>query len=142
MLAPCQVRLEADKVINRAVGVIPTELYNGVVFLARSRVTQADRLQRAEAQCFLAPACHDLNWHTAFKHAAVVKAVDRRFLCRNKLFYERLVLLLVHRAVYIIRRALIVAGGEKRTVHIDALKRHDGCDGIVKVQSRAVAKLL
>ena len=133
------MRLEADKVINRAVGVIPPELNNCVVILARSRVTQADGLQRAEAQRLLAAARHDLNRHAAFKHSAVVKAVDGCLLCRDKLLYERLVLLLVHRAVYIISRALVVAGCEKRAVHVDALKRNDGGDGIVKVQSRTVA---
>jgi len=134
------VSLEADDVIKRSVGVIAPQLHNGVIFAPRARIAQADRLHRAIAQSILSAASHDLDRHAAFKNAAVVKAVDGRLLSGTKLANKCFVLRFVHRAVYIIRRALIIARCEKRTFHVNALKRYDRRDGIVKVQSLAAAQ--
>ena len=67
--------------------------------------------------------------------------MDGSFLRRGKLLYKGLILLLVHRAVYIICRTLIVARSEKRIVHINAFKRDYWCYGIVKMQAGAIAEL-
>ena len=60
--------------------------------------------------------------------------MHRRFPGRAQLAHERGIFLLRHRAVYIIRRPLVIARGKKGAVHIDALERHDRRDGIVKMQ--------
>ena len=132
--------LEADDVIQRSVSIIAPQLHNGVIFVPRARIAQADRLHRAVAQSILSAASHDLDRHAAFKNAAVVKAVDGRLLRRAKLADKCFVLGFVHRAVYIICRALIVARCEKRAFHLNTLKRYDRRDGIVKMQSLAAAQ--
>ena len=98
------------------------------------RIAQPDRLHRPVSQRIKAAARHDLDRHAAFKHAAVVEAVDRRFAGSRQLLPERGVFLLGHRAVYIIRRPLVVPGGTKRAFHINGIERYDRSNGVIKVQ--------
>ena len=91
-------------------------------------------LQGAVAQGVHAAPRHDLHGHTALKHAAVVKAVHLGLLRAHKLAHEGEVLVLIHGTVYIIRIPFVVAGGEEGAFHVHALERHDGGDGVVKMQ--------
>ena len=59
----------------------------------------------------------------------------------DKLGHEGEIFLLRHRAVYIIRRTLVVARSEERVIHVDALKRDYRGDGVVKVQIAVRAEL-
>ena len=60
--------------------------------------------------------------------------MHRRFLGGAQLLNEGGILRLIHGAVDVVRRALIIAAGEKGAVHIHALKRDNGRDGIIKMQ--------
>lgn len=71
----------------------------------------------------------------------ILKAVYARFLGGRERLPEGIVLLLRHRAVDVVRRTLVVARGEKRRIHVDALKRHERRGGIEKVQRVPVADL-
>ena len=77
-----------------------------------------------------------------FKDCTVVKAVDGRFLCVAQLLHESGVLRLIHGTVDVVGRALVVAAGEKGAVHVHALERDDGRDGIIKMQVELRAQAL
>ena len=68
--------------------------------------------------------------------------MHRRFLGGAQLLNEGGVLCLIHGAVDVVRRALIIAAGEKGTVHVHALERDDGRDGIIKMQVELRAQAL
>ena len=87
------------------------------------------------------PPRHDLDGHTALEDVLILKAVHRRFLGGGERLPESVVLLLRHGAVDVVRRALIVARGKKRRIHVDAFKRHERGGGVEKVQRVAVADL-
>ena len=141
LLGKAQMRLEADKVINAALRVVAPELDDGVGLLPRLRVAQAARLERTVAERVVPPARHDLDGHTALEDVLILKAVHRRFLGGGERLPESVVLLLRHGAVDVVRRTLVVARGEKRRIHVDALKRHERGGGVEKVQGVAVADL-
>ena len=66
--------------------------------------------------------------------AAVIKAVYLRFFSMGQLLDEGEVFVLIHRAVHIVCRPLVVARGEERGIHVHALKRHDWGNGIIEMQ--------
>jgi len=123
-------------------GVVAPELHDGIIIPPGARVAQADRLERAVAQRVLPAAGHDLDRHAALKDCTVVKAVDGRFLCAAQLLHESGVLRLIHGTVDVVGRALVVAAGEKGAVHVHALERDDGGNGIVKMQVELRAEAL
>ena len=133
--------LKADHVIYRAVGIVPPQLDDRVIFMSCARVDKSDRLQRPVAQSVHPAARHDLDRHAALKDPAVVKAVHLGLLSADKLGHEGEILLLRHRAVYIIRCALIIARCEECVIHIDALERDYRGDSVVKVQVAVRAEL-
>ena len=128
------MRLEADDVIDSAVGIVAPKLDDGIVFSPGARVYKPDGLQRAVAQGIHPAARHDLDRHAALEHSAVVKAVYLRFLRVGQLLDKGKVLVLIHRAVYIVCRSLVIARGEERGIHVHALKRHDRGDGVIEMQ--------
>ena len=93
------MRLKADKVVERTVGIVLPELHHGIGFAPRVRIAQSDRFHRPIAQRIKAASRHDLDRHAAFKYAAVVKAVNRRFAGGRQLLPERGVFLLGHWAL-------------------------------------------
>lgn len=68
--------------------------------------------------------------------------MHRRFLGGAQLLNEGGILRLIHGAVDVVRRALIIAAGEKGAVHVHALKRDDGRNGIIKMQVELRAQAL
>ena len=82
----------------------------------------------------MAPAGHDLHRHTALKNLTVLKAVDLRLLGGGQLLPESVILLLIHRAVYIIICALVIAGAHPRIIHIHTFGRHQRRRRIKKVE--------
>ena len=87
----------------------------GMRFLADSLVDKSDRLQRTEKKCILATSCHYLDRHTALEHLDIllllvfVKFLKLRLLCADERFPKSIVLLLIHRTVYIISVALVIS---------------------------------
>jgi len=140
------MRLEAHQVIHGALLVFLTQLHHCVRLLAHARIDQSHRLERPVAQRIVAAARHDLDRHAALKYRQIllgfaVKFLECRLLCRDKCPIKGVVLLARHGAIDIVCVSLIVAGGEKRNVHIDAFRIHDGRGSVEKVQS-AAAKLV
>ena len=64
----------------------------------------------------------------------ILKAVDGRLLRVPQSGDKGLVFLLVHGAVDVVRRTLVVAGAEPRLVHVDAVKGDEGRGRVVEVQ--------
>ena len=141
LLGKAQVRLEADKVIDAALRVVAPQLDDGIGLFPRLRVSQTARLEGAVAERIVSAARHDLDGHAALEDVFILKAVYARFLRGRERLPEGIVLLLRHRAVDVVRRPLVVARGEKRRIHVDALKRHERRGGIEKVQRVPVADL-
>ena len=135
------MRLESDQIINAALRIVAPQLNDGVRLLPRLRVAQAARLERAVAERIVPAARHDLNGHAALENVLILKAVHFRFLRRGQRLPEGFILLLAHRAVDVVRRALIVARGKKRRIHVDALKGHERGGGVEEVQRVPVTDL-
>ena len=66
LLAPFQIGLETNDIVQRAGGVFGAQLYVGPGAVAGARVPQAHRAQRAIAHGIRPAARHHLNRHTAF----------------------------------------------------------------------------
>ena len=126
--------LESHDVVERPVLVVLPQLNDGIALRACARIAQPDGLHRSESERVLASPRHDLHGHAALENAAVVKAVDGRLLCRRERLPERRILISRHRTVDIIRRAAVIARGEKSARHIDAVEGHDRRGRIVEMQ--------
>ena len=126
--------LEADNMVYGAVCIVPAKLHHGVAFTACTGIPEANRLQGAVAESVHTASRPDLNRHTAFKDTAVVKAVNLRLLGVYKLSDKAEILLLSHRAVYIIRSPLVVTGGKEGAVHVHTFQSDNRGHSIVKVQ--------
>ena len=68
LLRPFEMCLEAYQIIKGGSGVILTQLYYCICFLAITRVNEAYRLQRTEAHGVLASCSHFLDRHAGFKY--------------------------------------------------------------------------
>ena len=124
LLREFQMGLEAHQVIDAALGVVPPQLHHGVGPPACPGIVQTPGFQGAVQQRVMAPAGHDLHRHTSLEHHAVLKAVDLRLLGGGQFLPEGVIFLLIHGAVYIIVRALIIPGTHPGVFHIHALSRH------------------
>src|SRR5215204_1022436 len=96
LLAPLQARLEADDVVEAALGVVLPQLHDGVGNLAGSGVREADGLHGPETEgLFSAPG----------------DGLDRETALEVQVLLEGVVLLFGHRAVQVCSLTLAVAGG-------------------------------
>ena len=135
LLAPFQVRLEPDKVVERAGRILGTQLHSRPRAVAGARVAQADRAQRPEPDRICAARSHDLDRHTALVDGQIaVKVVERCALGGDERRVEALVLLLIKGAVQIVRLAAAIAGRGKNLVIVKAFGRHDGSHRVIKAE--------
>ena len=134
LLREFQMGLEAHQIVNGALGVVPPQLHHGVGPAARPGIVQPPGFQGAVQQRVMAPAGHDLHRHTSLEHHAVLKAVDLRLLGGGQFLPEGVIFLLIHGAVYIIVRALVVPGAHPGIVHVHALGGYQGCRRIKEVE--------
>ena len=153
LLAPLEVRLEADDVVERPLLVLGAELDVCPRAVAGVGVHQPHRAQRAEAHGVGSAGCHDLDGHTAlvdgdgigFFAVGVrvglgsllgpgVELVEGGTLGSGQRGVEGLVLCLIEGAVQVIGFAPVVAGGGKHLVVVEAFGGDDGGDGIVEMQ--------
>ena len=153
LLAPLQIRLEADDVVQRPLLVLGAELDVRPGAVAGVGVHQTHRAQRAEPHGVGTAGRHDLDGHTALVDrdgvglfavgirvgrgsllGTGVKIVERGALGRRQRCMERLVLGLVERTVQIVGLAPVVAGRGEDPVVVQALGRDDGGHSIVEMQ--------
>ena len=78
LLAPLQLRLEADQAEVVAGEVVLPQLHDGVRRAAGARIDQADRLHRAEPQRVAAAMRHHLDRQAPLEELLLVEVVDRR----------------------------------------------------------------
>ena len=124
LLREFQMGLEAHQIVDRPLGVVPPQLHHGVGPASRPGIVQPAGFHGAVQQGIMSPAGHDLHRHTALKHHIVLETVDLRLLCVGQLLPKGVVLFLIHRAVYIIIRSLVIPGSHPRIVHVHALGGH------------------
>ena len=147
LLGKGQMRLKSHEVVHSSLFVLLAELNDRVRLLAYALVDKSDGLERSEEKRVLAASCHYLDRHTALEHLDVllllvaVKLLEFCFFSGHKCLPESVVLLLIHRAVDVIRIALVVARGKESDVGVDALSRHDRCCCVKEVK-RAKAELV
>ena len=111
LLAPLQARLEADDVVEAALGVVLPELHDGVGDLTGSRVGEADGLHGPEAEGIFSPAGDGLDGETALEIEILLEVFYGAQLGGSQVLDEGVVLLFGHRAVQVCRLALAIAGG-------------------------------
>ena len=113
LLGEFQIRLKPDQVVRCARNVLLAQLQNGVRALS-VLIVQPHGLEHAEAQRIPAARRHDLDGHAPLEDLALFELVRHRTLGGNERVDERLVLLLIHRAVDVIALALAVTVGRER----------------------------
>ena len=136
LLTELKVGLEAYDIVQRAVGVVLTELHHGKWLYAGTLISKSHGLERAECQRHIPPLCHYLNWHTALEYSGRLEFLQRRSLGVHQLMHEGKIIFPRHRAVQIVAAAL-VAGSPEHLVNIQRIGPDYGSRGIVKVQSLA-----
>ena len=109
LLRKTQMRLEADEVVDAALGIVAPELHDGIRLVPGLGVLESAGLEGSKAERIVSAPRHDLNGHTALKNVLILKAVDGSLLRRGERVPEGVVLLRREGAVDVVRRALIVA---------------------------------
>ncbi len=134
LLAPLELGLEPHdgEVAGREV-VLP-ELHDREGPPPGARVHQAHRLHGTEPQRVTATAGDDLDGEAPFEEELVVEGVQLRALRGGEGAIERVVLLLVQRAVDVVVASLSVAGGTEGPRELDGLRVHHRAHGIVEVE--------
>ncbi|MNM96156.1 hypothetical protein D3C81_1086230 [compost metagenome] len=108
LLAPFQVGLEANQVVQCTGSVVLTQLYDRVRQLPGMRVHETNRLHRPEQRGLLAAAHHDFNRHAAFKVYFFLEVLQLRHFCVNQCFVEGVEFLFGHRAIEVSRFAFVI----------------------------------
>ena len=80
LVAPLDLRLEADEAPVVARERVLTQLHDGVRTAPGARIGEPHRLHRPEAQRVAAPMRHDLDRQAAFEEGGLVEIVHRRRL--------------------------------------------------------------
>ena len=80
LVAPFDLRLEADEAVVIAGEIVLPQLDDGVRLASGARIDQADRLHRTEPQRVDAAVRHHLDRQAAFEEPLLVEVVDRRRL--------------------------------------------------------------
>ena len=107
LVAPLDLRLEADEAEVIAGEVVLAQLHGGVRLAPGAWIDQADRFHRAEAQRVGPTVRHHFDRQTAFEEALLVEVVDRRRLRRHQRVVEALVLVARQRAVEIVALTVV-----------------------------------
>ena len=131
-----QLRLETDKIVERAERIVLAELHDRMGLLRRVRIGQPDRLHRPEPQGLQPPLRHDLYGQAAIKIGGVaLPLMELRLGAVQERLDEALVLGLVHRTVDVGRLVaagpfLVVAGLSPGHAHVNAVGVGDRRDGV------------
>ena len=154
LLAPFQLRLEADQAEVVAGEVVLAQLHRRVGRTPGARVDQADRLHRAEAQRVASAVRHHFNRQAPFEELLLVEVMNGCRFGGDDRVVEAVVLLLRHRAVQVITLAIIDATRRTRRARativsaeaaspsrcakdpgrVDRLGQDDRTDGVVEVE--------
>jgi len=155
LIAPLDVRLEADEVVERSGCVVLAQLHDRERPPARPRVAQPHGPHRAECQRHWVACGHDFDGQTALEVALrlvfLLELPQTDLICRINRFHEREILVLAQRAVDVIALSLrigqqhssfarlrpggfVIAALTKRDGHIDRLGAHDGRHRVEEVE--------
>ena len=135
LLAPFEVGLEADEVVQRTGGVLGAQLHSRPRAVAGARIPQADRAQRTEPDGISPARGHDLNGHAALVDRQVaVEIMQRRALGRNESGMEDLVLFLIKGTVEVVGLAAAIAGSGEYFLVVQAFGGDDGRYCVKKAQ--------
>ena len=130
-----QLGLAAHQIEHRLVPILGAKLKQRERTPPGARICEAHRLERTEGQRLLAARGKRLHGHTALKMLLLLKFAAGDLLAVEQALIKRLVLVLVHGTVQIIALArLAVAGAPESDAHINGIRRHDGRDGIIKIE--------
>ena len=102
LLAPLDLRLEADQAEVIAGERVLPQLHRRVRLAAGARIDEADRLHRSEAQRVPTAMRHHFNGQAALEEAFLIEVVHRRRLSRDECAVKRVVLVLRHRTVQVV----------------------------------------
>ncbi len=127
LLAPLELRLEADQAVVIAREVVLAQLHGGVRLAAGARIDEADRLHRAEPQRVDPSMRHHFDRQAAFKKAFLVEIVNGGRLGMDERVVETIVLLVCERTVHIV--ALTVVHTTRRAVAVHRLVRRSFSGG-------------
>src|SRR5688572_11914593 len=109
LLAPLDLRLEADEAEVIAGESVLTQLHDRVRLAPAARIDEADRLHRSEPQRVAAAVRHDLDRQAPLEEPFFVEIVDRRRLGGDERVVEALVLFARQRAIQIVALAIVHA---------------------------------
>ena len=124
LLAPLQLRLEADQAVVIAGDVVLAQLHHRVRLPSRVRIDEPDRLHRTEPQRVRSPMGHHFDRETAFEELLLVEVVHGRGFRVDDRVMEALVFLASHWTVQVVAPAVVhTACRARRRVHLRVHRR-------------------
>src|SRR5256712_635076 len=124
LIAPLDLRLEADEAEVIAGQVVLPELHGRVRLAARSRIGETDRFHRSEPQRVAAAMRHHLDRQAPFEKPLLVEVVHGRRFGRDERVVETIVLFARQRAVQVVAFAIVDAA--RGLVRLPAPRFADG----------------
>src|SRR5215218_5736025 len=134
LLAPLQARLEADDVVEAALGVVLPQLHDGVGNLAGSGVGEADGLHGSEAEGVFSAAGDGLDRETALEVQVLLEVLYGAEFGGRQVLYEGVVFFFGHRAVQVGSLTLAVARGAVDDGVTQGVAVEDGRGRVVEVE--------
>ena len=114
LLAPFELRLEADEAEVIACQRVLPQLHDRVRLASGPRIDEAHRLHRTKAQRVRPSMCHHLDGQAAFEERGRVEVVHGGGFRMDERVVERLVLVPGHRAVQVVPLPIVETAGRPR----------------------------
>ena len=137
LLAEFQVGLKANEVVHRPLRILLTQLKHRPRPVPGARITQANRLERAETHRIRPAGSHHLDGHAPLVNATLF--VKRMKLCAlgvEQRLIKRFIFRFVHRAVdIVVLPAPAIAGLGKSMIQIDTVRADNRRSRVIKTQA-------
>ena len=134
LFAKLQVILKSDQVVAVRAQILLAQLHHRPRRLPRSRIAQPHRLHRPKAQRIAPPRRQHFDRQTALKIVELLPLFALRRLRRQQRIEKAVILRAIHRAVDVVRRALVPSRRKIHPLHVDRLRIHNRRNRIVKRQ--------
>ena len=134
LLAKFQMILKAHQVIAVRAQIFLAQLHHGPGRLAGARIAQAHRLHRAKAQRVAAAPGQHFDGQAALEVIGSLPLLCLGRLGRQQRIQKAVELRAIHRAINVIRRALLPARGKVDPLHVNRIRLDNRRDRVIEGQ--------